>query len=391
MDGVEKTHTEAAAAAAAAEQQAQPPIDSAPALATTDATPADTDTDTDTAVASAAVATKTNKDSDMEVEPTVPSESNPGANAQEDNTSRATTPTKASVEGATASIFSTPARNANAVRPESLSEAIAGATPGKHVEPQFKCVYPPDELTQGLIVEHFGFLPISFIDEIINAANDTVYRATDALSKFVEKEQGTSEATSQAVNKAETLLEHAVDKNFDKFELYALRNLFNIPQELSPYVVLPHRLAEAESGAPVFAEDEAELDRKLEQVRRELVANNLLKTKLQHDMEKVEHSTKRLRALNEQLCVDEISKRVFESEEPVSVSETRARGKVFSELVDRVEKLNFVSADGPLAKGPQGAALQALGEPAGRDVYLARMADIHVASWESRQPQTPTN
>ncbi|KAJ2353152.1 hypothetical protein GGF43_003563 [Coemansia sp. RSA 2618] len=264
-----------------------------------------------------------------------------------------------------------------------LGDIITGATPKKRGEPQFKCVYPPSEETQSLIVEHFGFLPISFIDEIINAANDTIYRATNALCKFVEKEQGSGEATNQAINKAETLLEHAVDKNFDKFELYALRNLFNIPQGLEDYMVMPHRDADATGGPVVYAEDEAELDKELEDVRRQLIANNLLKTKLQFDVAKVERGVRRLRALNEHLHIGEISQRMHKDSAQAVIANARAQ---IAEVAQLVEQLEAVA-------GPEHApsSMDVLKEPSGRDLYLARMSDIQMTAWESRQAQPQVN
>ncbi|KAJ2048946.1 hypothetical protein GGI08_005861 [Coemansia sp. S2] len=280
-----------------------------------------------------------------------------------------------------AAVICTPTKGNGAKTASNLSEEILGATPGRHTSPEFKCVYPPSEDAQSLIVEHFGFLPISFIDEIINAANDTIYRATDALSKFVETEQGSSEATSQAVNKAETLLEHAVDKNFDKFELYALRNLFNVPRGLEDYIVMPHRRADICSSPQVFAEDEAELDQELEEVRRQLVANNLLKTKLQCDIAKVERGVRRLRALNEQLHISEIAQRTLTDPVPAVVADMRAQVDEITRLVDQLE---LVTESGSLA------SLDALNDPAARDIYLARIADIQVSGWESRQAQLRT-
>ena len=38
----------------------------------------------------------------------------------------------------------------------------------------------------------------------------------------------------------ETLLENAVDRNFDAFELYVLRNVFNVPEEVEGYLRLQH-------------------------------------------------------------------------------------------------------------------------------------------------------
>ncbi|KAI8325339.1 Mis12-domain-containing protein [Martensiomyces pterosporus] len=285
------------------------------------------------------------------------------------------------VDEAPSTSLSTPIKKS---KTEDLNQAILGATPGKHAEPHFKCVYPPSEKTQSLIVEHFGFLPISFIDEIINASNDTVYRATDALSRFVEKEQGSGEATSQAVNKAETLLEHAVDKNFDKFELYALRNLFNIPQGLEDYMVLPHqRHGSLTDTQNVLAEDEAALDKELEEVRRELVANNLLKTKLQSDISKVERGVRRVRALNEQLCVEEIARKELKGAAPESVAEVRVKMHEIAQLAERLDSVT--DSNGGLSQ------LGGLNEPAARDIYLTRIADMQIASWEQRQAQLQQN
>lgn len=38
----------------------------------------------------------------------------------------------------------------------------------------------------------------------------------------------------------ETLLENSVDRNFDAFELYVLRNVFNVPEDVDGYLRLKH-------------------------------------------------------------------------------------------------------------------------------------------------------
>ena len=42
------------------------------------------------------------------------------------------------------------------------------------------------------------------------------------------------------VHQLETLLESLVDKNFDKFEIYVLRNVFSVPEGLEKWIVLKH-------------------------------------------------------------------------------------------------------------------------------------------------------
>jgi len=49
------------------------------------------------------------------------------------------------------------------------------------------------------------------------------------------------------LHQLETLLETNVDKAFDKFEIYVLRNILTVPGDLLPYVRLKHY----EVGAPL--------------------------------------------------------------------------------------------------------------------------------------------
>ena len=42
------------------------------------------------------------------------------------------------------------------------------------------------------------------------------------------------------VHQLETLLESTVDKSFDKFEIYTLRNILTIPDDLAPWMRLAH-------------------------------------------------------------------------------------------------------------------------------------------------------
>ncbi|KAJ2384868.1 hypothetical protein GGI05_004868, partial [Coemansia sp. RSA 2603] len=71
--------------------------------------------------------------------------------------------------------------------------------------------------------------------------------------------------------------------------------------------------------------------------------------------------------------------------EPPTAADMREKGDEISQLVDRVEKLNF------LARSESDVlASTALNEPSGRDVYLARMAEVQIADWQNRQVPTPT-
>ncbi|KAI1563129.1 Mis12 domain containing protein [Pyrenophora tritici-repentis] len=105
-----------------------------------------------------------------------------------------------------------------------------------------------------LLTEHFTWPPISLIDDIINAVNEVLYRCTDSFEtglsaadpsllgfadlyasqgRTPEKDEDGQDVYPEAkleieegVLKLETLMENAVDKNFDKLEIWTLRNVF---------------------------------------------------------------------------------------------------------------------------------------------------------------------
>lgn len=113
-----------------------------------------------------------------------------------------------------------------------------------------------------LLTEHLGFAPLTLIDEVINDVNLIMYNCTDALERFLMKRrEGQLQHLGKASNddgdvvmdgnvqseadgvfpaeeirlgaaELETLLVSHLDKNFDKFELYTLRNIFTMPRDL---------------------------------------------------------------------------------------------------------------------------------------------------------------
>lgn len=106
----------------------------------------------------------------------------------------------------------------------------------------------------------------SLIDEIINAVNELVYQGISSLENglfstppdrlgFKPEPQDPSLASNpdtvpeypeakreieEGLHKLETLLESTVDKNFDKFEIYVLRNILSVPDDLAGWIRLSH-------------------------------------------------------------------------------------------------------------------------------------------------------
>jgi kinetochore protein Mis12/MTW1 len=73
------------------------------------------------------------------------------------------------------------------------------------------------------------------------------------------------------LHKLETLLESNVDRNFDKFEIYILRGVLNVPEELVPWVKLGHYEGIQSPTASVklpSAEEVQQLQHRLRQTRK---------------------------------------------------------------------------------------------------------------------------
>ncbi|CAG8454647.1 4321_t:CDS:2 [Ambispora leptoticha] len=156
-----------------------------------------------------------------------------------------------------------------------------------------------------LLTTHFGFVPIAFIDDIINAVNDLIYQAADIFEKYVDDRLSDPEECENGMHQVITLLEHVVDKNFDIFELYALNNIFTIPPDVSSSIVLPHQ--EGLDYSIDAAYDE-KLDEELEVTRKQLLASKVINFKLRQDIRKTNAKLARQEKIIQQLsCIKEMT------------------------------------------------------------------------------------
>ncbi|CAG8538212.1 3675_t:CDS:2 [Ambispora gerdemannii] len=156
-----------------------------------------------------------------------------------------------------------------------------------------------------LLTTHFGFVPIAFIDDIINTVNDLIYQAADIFEKYVEDRLGDSEECENGMHQVITLLEHIVDKNFDIFELYALNNIFALPPDVSSSIVLPHQEGLDYNIDPAYDE---KLDEELEVTRKQLLASKVINYKLRQDIRKTNAKLARQAKIAQQLsCIKEMA------------------------------------------------------------------------------------
>ncbi|KAF2194422.1 Mis12-domain-containing protein [Zopfia rhizophila CBS 207.26] len=168
-----------------------------------------------------------------------------------------------------------------------------------------------------LLTEHFTWTPISLIDDIINTVNEVLYKCTETLENglsgadpaqlgFADRaasesripdtdEDGRPEypearlEIEEGIHKLETLMEGAVDRNFDKFEIWTLRNSLKVPEEVVGWVRLGHyeNLTIPPKDSTITPESILALRRKLQETQKLHVAlltektrNEALLTKL---------------------------------------------------------------------------------------------------------------
>ncbi|QPC77006.1 hypothetical protein HYE68_007758 [Fusarium pseudograminearum] len=114
-----------------------------------------------------------------------------------------------------------------------------------------------------LLTEHFGYPPASLLDDIINTVNVLADRALDSVerlllsippqalgfsSKHAPKDGSSALPPDEAAkleiehgtHQLETLLNASIDKNFDLFELYTMRNILTVKHDDQPYMLLGH-------------------------------------------------------------------------------------------------------------------------------------------------------
>lgn len=253
-----------------------------------------------------------------------------------------------------------------------------------------------------LLTEHLGFAPLTLIDEVINAVNHIMYKCADALEEFLKKRrlaqledlrrslgddevlmtEGTEEQSGvfslseirKGTAELETLLVSYVDKNFDKFELYTLRNILTLPKDLveEGWILLKHH----EDLDLTAGTDSSELDPQvkplIDNINLELKLRKLLKLQLakakkivqllnhyKHclDITILSHSQSKL--------LPEAVEKLRESLEPMNENVYYLLGQV-DELLQQVLKLN----DKFMKDKSVDAVGSLLFSPTNRDTYI---------------------
>ncbi|KAL6942078.1 hypothetical protein ACO0QE_003244 [Hanseniaspora vineae] len=146
-----------------------------------------------------------------------------------------------------------------------------------------------------ILTEHFGFPPISLVDDIINSVNMLMYKCTEAMEDYllktvdnaydndvidVSKREAYLNEIKEGTSKLESTLENAVDVHFDKLELYLLRNVLNVPHLDTRFFRLRHQLGLRKIEANTEEKLQLQISELCTSISEELQYNKMLQEKL---------------------------------------------------------------------------------------------------------------
>ena len=233
----------------------------------------------------------------------------------------------------------------------------------------------------------------SLIDDIINTVNEVLYRCTDTfetgissapphLLGFADRYAAEKRAPEkneegedvypdaaleieEGVLKLETLMENAVDKNFDKLEIWTLRNVLCLPrgeEELANWVRLGHYDG---LQTPPKSEDGSEAQwtpEKLYTLRRKLAETQKLHAALLAEKHRNEAAIKQLKSLLQPSPADQTLKRESTSPRVTEPADSENGAATFAFLTHTpaaqnlgVTALPQTTTNGSTAGAPNGA------------------------------------
>ncbi|KAM3566677.1 hypothetical protein ARSEF4850_000328 [Beauveria asiatica] len=189
----------------------------------------------------------------------------------------------------------------------------------------------PDNAEYELLTEHFSYPPVSLLDDIINAVNVLADRALGAVETALTKlpaqslgfgggpskkrgapgadpapdtatpnpDEAAKREIEHGTHQLETLLNASIDKNFDIFELYVMRNILTAKPDDQPYMQLAHYQG-LDFDAPAAAGGAADAQQptldSVTQLRRRLHASQKLQVALETERVRNDALLRTLRA-----------------------------------------------------------------------------------------------
>ncbi|KAG8897550.1 hypothetical protein FRB99_008068 [Tulasnella sp. 403] len=164
---------------------------------------------------------------------------------------------------------------------------------------------PPLSTIQHLILpDILGFTPQLLVDDLLDIGYDAITKATEALEQYLESNwlPGRSTQDRESVYAGlvsfQTLLQSHLDKAFDAFELWSLKNVFALPDPAEMPLVLPHQTG---LDLTVTEEEENRVMKEIDILRKKLDAQKRLQARLRLAVRLSNARTARSEARLEQL------------------------------------------------------------------------------------------
>ncbi|KAK8853079.1 hypothetical protein IAR55_003780 [Kwoniella newhampshirensis] len=180
-----------------------------------------------------------------------------------------------------ASVASSSKTTLDAIPPVEVPESI---TPDYVYTSRERHALSEDERAK-LIHELVGFNPNKLCSDIAEAARSEIYTTVAGIEEWLRPRIKTKEDENElnvGLHALETLLESHVDKAFDKFTAWVLRNAFEFSPELE--VVLPwHKGLDFSRGEYVASQPRGQdgLDLSIDQLRTKVEQSRLLSQRLE--------------------------------------------------------------------------------------------------------------
>ncbi|KAG6095919.1 hypothetical protein E4U30_001956 [Claviceps sp. LM220 group G6] len=187
----------------------------------------------------------------------------------------------------------------------------------------------PNESDYDLLTEHFGYPPVALLDDIINTVNVLADRALESVERVllslppsklgfkirktkdssggngndddsVSAEEAARREIENGAHQLETLLNAAIDKNFDIFELYTMNNILTIDKKTQPFIKLSHY-----EGLNLTKHPDKPTTGSITALRRRLQASQKLQVALEAERSKNDVLLRKLRGAVEMPTVKE--------------------------------------------------------------------------------------
>ncbi len=133
-------------------------------------------------------------------------------------------------------------------------------------------------LQQSILTEILGFQPQLLIDDLLDSGYDAISKATEALEQYLEKDWlpdkslADQEHVMAGLVSFHTLLQDHMNRSFDAFEHWSLKNVFALPDVEGPngmQIILPHQ-----KGLDLTIKEDEEIKtmREIDELRRKVAA-----------------------------------------------------------------------------------------------------------------------